>query len=391
MKRLLLLTIFILILPLTIRLLMGDPLLYSTQSYELFLSESPYTLLMNALSTFGDIRILFSVGLGLLSAYLLFKLTPKLGYYRALLILNPLFITLFTTLNLYTIAIPLALLSLKKPSLLRLLAPITALFSPLFALLMLLQLYFTEKKHLIYTAPLTLVFSLLALWPPLQQNIVVAEFGDAFGISLFILVLGIAEISFNWQTKSAALFAVLLILAPFFTPALIALSLFSSWYAAIFIRRLVKRTWLLSEAKTIIPWLAGCLFLFLLISHTLVLANAPPNQELVESLELIEGVVLAPPQLRPIISYYDVIAYDCSDCSIIDRLYETWQFDQATAILESERIRYILITQEMRSGGVWNRDNEGLLLLFHYSNYFTLLSDTDGLQLWRYERSSSRD
>ena len=51
------------------------------------------------------------------------------------------------------------------------------------------------------------------------------------------------------------------------------------------------------------------------------------------------------------------------------------------------RIEYILITDEMREGGVWWRKNEGLLFLLN-TDYFERVFDSESVEVYRVVYSS---
>jgi len=63
-----------------------------------------------------------------------------------------------------------------------------------------------------------------------------------------------------------------------------------------------------------------------------------------------------------------------------------WAVNESTMItftlLRSYNIRYIWITPEMRSGLVWNKDDEGLLFLLKNSETFKKVYSTYGYEIW---------
>ena len=409
----------LLLLPLLLRVFAGNPLSPGPGSYgflkagALSLTGTP-TLYTLFLAPLGDGRILSSVLLGLLAAYLFHRLAQVLfprqdeqAIALLLFLINPLFLSIFTGLSPYALAVPAALLCLvffytSRFLPVPLLVALVASLSPLFAALLLALLILRHQPRRVAVASLLLALpaSLLAAQPHLVlagTKALIAEFGAPLGFSLIYVAFALFGGVVQWgQRRDRApffLFAALLLLAPFLEAARIAAGLLAIPFAARFLSFLIRRRWRLRAAAGVTLLLTGCLLLFLLISHALVIASEEPTKRLVGTLAALppdEGVLLGPPELAPIIEAttthpaYVEPGCGAAACGDVARLYTTQRLTEAEPLLRRHGIRYLLITKEMRQGLVWNRDEEGLLFLLKHSAKFSLLASDGEQEIWRY-------
>jgi hypothetical protein len=409
----------LLLLPLLLRVFAGNPLIPGPGSYS-FLSSGATSLVGGPtvyslfLEPLGETRILTSILLGLLAAYLFHRLATVLfprpdeqAIALLLFLINPLFLSIFAGLSPYALAVPAALLCLvffytgrflPVPFLVALVASLSPLFAAL--LLVLLILRHLPRRFAVVSLLLAFPASLLAAQPQLglvDAKALIAEFGAPLGFSLiyvaFALIGGVVQWGQRRDRAPFLLFAALLLLAPFVEAARIAVGLFAIPFAARFLSFLIRRRWRLRAAADVTLLLTGCLLLFLLISHAIVIASEEPTKRLVGTLAALppdSGVVLGPPELSPIIgaltthSAYVEPGCGAAACGDVARLYASRRLGEAEPILRRLDIRYLLITKEMRQGLVWNRDEEGLLFLLKHSDRFSLLASDGEQEIWRY-------
>jgi hypothetical protein len=421
---LLLIGAFLLFFPFWLRVFAGDPLILGTASY-LQLNTAPTTLqpyaaLLRLLSPLGDTRILLSVFLGLLSLFLVNRLTGFLarrpaerGLVLLLFLINPLFLSIFTTFTPFTFVVPLALallLCVREGRFLfiPLLAGLITVFSPVAGLLLVLSLVLllpSRREALLFTLVVVCALAIiLALASPgafaYVLSLPIAEFGVPMGISFLYVSLAIFEGLLRWSEHrsrgaSAMLFA-LLALASYYPAALVGAGLAVAPFAALFVLRLLKRRWALREVRIFTLLLLLCSFLFLIITHLGVLRSQEPSRALVQTLAALppdSGVVLSPAELGPMVESIsghpvllsaDTCAHSKELCADIDRLYRARRLADAQEPLDKHHIAYLLITREMRDGRVWNRDDEGLLFLLQNSGRFAKLASDARYELWRY-------
>lgn len=409
----------LLLVPLLLRVLAGNPLIPGPASYSHLrpIVPSLYDLLFAPL---GELALLASVLFGIAAALLfrsicerLFQRREDQGLALLLFLINPLFLSVFTSLSPYSLAIPIALLCIlvvhhRRRFLTPLLVVLTAALSPLFAAVLLAFLFLLggNRRVLFVSFLLAVPASLLAgQWPGLLgiqmvgATTLVAEFGAPVGVSFLYVAFALFEGVARWNERRGRaaflLFLILCCLTPFAEAARIAVSLLSVTLAARFLTRLTRRRWHLQHARGVTFLLAACLLLFLLLTHILLIASEQPTRDLVRTLAALppdNSAVLAPPALGPIIEALTThtalpgscVGADAPGCTDILRLYGTMRLPEAEQLLQGHGIEYLLITQEMRNGGVWNRDDEGLLFLLNHSGRFVKIASDPEEELWLY-------
>lgn len=395
--------------PLAIRVLTQQPLLPAADSYKYLYGASlePYALLLRLLAPLGDARILLSLILGIISVVLFRRVAERLTSHDTLAVLlfllNPLFLSLFTSMTPLTLALPLGLLALDAvlARRFRLAALLLVFLGPVAPLLglgasLLFLFFLREWRHalpgIIVGALFLSLFNLLGLWRP-HLNFPVAEFGAPFGLSLLLCFLSLIEAILRWNERRRQLtvLTILLLVAapvgflPFASVATLPL-------AASFLGRLRSRRWALPDAQPVVLLLIGCTLLFLTLTNILAVARQAPSSNLFTTLAALppdEGKVLAPPSLAPIVAAtgHPVLEAEteCEEerCRAVQRLFSSWRVTDADPVLRSLNVTYLLITEEQRRTE-WNRDDEGLLFVLPNSPRFTLLIEDEEEQLWRY-------
>ncbi len=412
----------LLLVPLLLRVLAGNPLIPGAESYAhlhgLSQHAGAYDLFLTALSPLGDARILASVLLGLAAAYLFARLAKGLLRHEhertialLLFLVNPLFLSVFTAMTPMTLVVPLGLLAAVaakegRDRLLAVALPLTALLSPTAAAALAAALLLLTKRRR-PTAVASLVAlpaaaaSMLFLSPvTFIPSVQVAEFGAVNGLSLVLAGLAVMEGVAAWDEREGRaaflLFLAALAVSPLEQGFRVVAGFASSVLAAGLVARLARRKWSLRDAQPLVLLLVACLLLFLLLTHIGAITREPPTDKLVRTLAALPpdgGVVLSPPALSP---FVEALAghpalpreHECDSpserCNDVERLYYTWRMDDAEPILAEYNITYLLITQEMRDGAVWNRDDEGLLFLLDHSERFKRVAADPQEELWKY-------
>ncbi len=402
-----LLSSVLLVLPLLLRVLAGSPLIPGAESYAWLQSSDSYGVLIGYL---GEWSILFSPVLGLLSVFLFHKLTPRFARRKQtrqlallLFVINPVFLGVFTRLNPYTIAIPigLALLLTRRRVYHLPLELLLALVAPHLALLLLPALFTKERRTMVL--PLLLAAALTAIqgWPFHDFAPHLVEFGLPGGISILFLALALIELVRQWNRKQHRVlltwFVLLILLTPWNESACVLAGLVSTPLAALIVARLYRRKWTIKEAKPLALLLLACAFLFLVITNISMTVQDQPSAELLLVLDALPDeprVVLAPAAMTPLLKHFtqgQAIIDSCRDtprvCHDVEELYQTRKLEPAASLLERYNIRYLLITQEMREGGVWKHDEDGLLFLLKHSNSFELVASSSDEELWHYRQN----
>ena len=341
---------------------------------------------------FADPVILVSVALGVLSAYLFSRLAPKLTKsprLQALLILlfivNPVFLTLFTSVDPLVAAVPLAFLLLltQRRSTIVLGSLLLAFLHPLFAILFLAVTWKrTFLPATLLAAALIVIRSTSFHYPAIHF----VEFGYIHGMSLLLVTLALIECVRRWPERKPLIpFLALLAFTPFTDAAIVLVGLASAPLAAVLIDALERRRWKIKEAKPLTLLLIGCGLLFLFLTHTAMLINAEPTKDTADLLRLLpEGsVVLTPAEFAPAIERFSratplIITEDTQPLFMMRKQAE------ADTIMLRYDITHLIITQDMRAQ--WNHDEDGLLFLLKHSEHFERLGGTSTMEVWRFEK-----
>lgn len=394
--------------PLVLRVLNNDPLLAGTESY---LIQGLYGRLVEPL---GTSVVMISVILGVVSVHLFTLLEQRFtkgGYAPILFIINPLFIGLFTIRSQFTLVLPLLLFTflmadrranrtkgkIDWPSIILTQIPLILILfiSPISAFFTAFGLLLIDKRQSL----IGLILITLLAWvaPPINQGpLLITEFGQPLGISLFFVALGLAESVILWSQKRARksilIYLLLLCASFYFVGARVLASIASVVLSARLLYRFSRRKWLLKNARSLTLLLLACSFLFLLLTQISTVTHEEPTKELVTLISDLPndgGTLLTPNNLAPIVSglsKHKIINDHCGKeiCPDIKQLYHSWRSKDASDVLDKREIKYLIITKEMRDGTVWNRDEEGLLFLLKHSKRFKKISSNTKEELWKY-------
>lgn len=412
------------VLPLALRYSHGHPLISDVEFYKNVTHPETKNLVFNFLTQswppiLDSQYILFvSIILGLSSLVLFFFIVEKLLrdeekslLSAVVLAFSPLFIYLFTTFNVYTICVPVALLSLffitRKsfwvvPALI-LLSALDFLFFVISFFLAMIFLYFEREKELAFWTALlalisTVIFSFV-LTGYLTVKIFSASlssyfilFGMDAGISFFLLCLGVSGFLSLWNRKPSYkywLFSLIFvfILSLFFASGKIFFNFFLSSLTAVFAVFLLRREWSIVSIRNFTLLLVACGVLF---SSTMIIdsiVTADPTVELVDSLKFLgdlpEAKVLSHPKNGFFIEYFSSQkAFVSSTSELPDDIFYSRNLEQVSSFMRENNLRYVLVTPIMRSGQVWGKKDEGLLFLLNYDDSFQKIYFKNMITIW---------
>jgi|GEM_PF-3119378 len=389
--------------PLLQRSFAGSPLIPAPESYAALAGKGVYSLLLNALASLGDMVVLVSVLIGLASAALAHILAARFTKNKEtrmllviLFLISPFFVATFTRLAPETLGIPLLLLCLlfKRRLARGLTALVLALVNPALALPALIALLFLKQDKRSWLPGIVAAIPLALLVTRPSYTTPLLELGTVGGLSFIIVTLALIEAALRWrdasQRRAIVLFVLALLVAPWHPSLFILAGLASIPLAAQLITRLDRRTWIVADARPLTLLLIGCSLLFLLLVHEGMVAAQEPSLNTVRTLVLARGgVMLAPPELAPIISHFSGAQplLDKRSCTLkpslcldVTTLYDARRLADAQPIIQRYGITSLLITKEMREGGVWRYDEDGLLFLLAHSDSFLKVSDAP--ELW---------
>lgn len=377
----------------------------------------------------------------LLIYWLLNKLKAKTGEsFIALLfiVVSPVFISIFTTINTMALPTALTLISvlfyLSKNKILKLLCYLVLIivipWSLYFTLSALFFIFFLEKTKVTKNSqakklpmPLFIVTLLLLVYAvfvslkygfynnvifhyylPLQSSvfsIFISDMGGVYGISGFVVLLFLFGFFLTWKDKLKLKYFyyafILLILTSFFvTPTKIFLLILTSTLAAKAFLFLYNKKWdqRILKTATILAVVCGILFSF--VSFETRMINSQPKADIMRSL-----VFLQDQEPGLVFSHYnnglwiqEVAQKEVFSTSILtdkksalamlnlsDSLFYSQDLDQTLRLMDLNGVKYIYVTPDMKQGLVWE-EREGLLFLMDNAPNFEKIYDQNQIEIW---------
>ncbi|MBW2996295.1 hypothetical protein KY332_03270 [Candidatus Woesearchaeota archaeon] len=405
------------------------------------LTKSPYLpqpyhllLIFNPLLA----SILIPLICGILSIILLYLILKQLNIQPlnkatilTAFIISPLFIFLFATSNQFALPLPITLLAFLFfikgknyfiPSLLLFaIMPIFGILPSIISILLIL-IYTINNKETIkyfYTITAAILIILLTYHLPfifyyslpnsiklLNKNILtnlISDLGSNIGFGIFTILLAFVGLYTVWKTKkqiTAYLLLLALILLSFLIQELnIYLFPIISIFAGFGLSNLIKMKWKIDLIKTLTIILIICGLLFSTLSYINRIAESSPTKEAISSLEWlkqnsaktdvvfshhskahwIETIAQRPTILNSQIYYIPDAKSRINDSTI---MLSSRNFKLTKSLLDKYNIKYIYIDNEMKTGQVWTRQEQGLQFLFRNQETFEQVYNKDNIEIW---------
>ncbi len=384
---------------------------------------------------------------GILSLFLVYLLLKSINLgqndiFFSIIILatTPIFLFKFTTFSPDIIGFPLFLLGLvlffrgyyASIFFLGATAFINIMY-PFIALVIIAGDYFTRRKKLwisvanVAAIVITLVAGIfllninyLAAFIPVKLGLngFLIEFGAIKGFAIAMIGLAIIGL-FSWWNKEISKTPVLvtiillLVVSFFFDSSRLQIALLLALFAGFSISYLANREWEIVQLKSVTLLLILCILVF---SAVLMLNYQVKNiqEQKMTAISYISsaGVTSAVDIAGNITSigsdtvlsverngflieyaakkkaYLDDNSYMFSDYlakkKIAEKIYYSRNLQELETMLKSEKINYIFVDGEMRTGEVWNGRYEGLLFFLENSDRFTKVFYDDSVQIYRY-------
>ncbi|MGC9032255.1 MAG: hypothetical protein ACP5H9_02495 [Candidatus Woesearchaeota archaeon] len=153
-----------------------------------------------------------------------------------------------------------------------------------------------------------------------------------------------------------------------------------------------ERKWELKKLKYWSILLIVCGIFFIAMSIDLKIANQRPDSSDIDALnalkELKEGFVLSHQNYGFWIEYFSNKKSFINNLNInlikdeASLLFYSYNLSLSYNLIKEYNIRYVFITPEMKTGLVWNKDDEGLLFLMKNSNRFKNLYKKNNYEIW---------
>ena len=414
-----------------------DYLSYSGSEY-IF---NPYHYILASLSSIINLGLLlrlFPFIFGILSLLIFYNILKKIGielnarFLTGLIFaLSPIFIYFFTLPNQHTIPFFLNLVAFyfflsKGPYFLIsilsfMVIPFFGLSHAIVGFLAILSYGLSNKKMMSkVTAPfiVLLIASLIKYIPfyskyPLPHspsfitfnvfNSFISDFGAliAFGIfALLLSLLGLITLKKSYQNIIFYfLSALLLISSYYFVPLRIYINLLFAFLIANTLNMFIKRKWEMKIIKHLTLLAIICGLLFSTISYVDRISNLDPDVEIISSLEWlknqkkgivfshyekgfwIEDIANKPVVMDGLFDYSPEVEQRYNDSITI---FNSRNLKTTTEIFDKYNVVYIWIDEKMKTGQVWENENQGLLFLLKNSEKFKRVYSLDKVEIWTY-------
>jgi uncharacterized membrane protein len=171
--------------------------------------------------------------------------------------------------------------------------------------------------------------------------------------------------------------------------------------AGIALATLIKMKWKLKVIRNISILLLFCGLLFSSVSYTVRIAEAQPNNELIQALDWIRensnegdvvfshyanGFWVESRALRPVVldslsDYSSEFEQRLSDSNTI---FSSWDIEKTKKKLSEYDVEFILITNDMYEGLVWEEPEQELAYLLRNSETFKKEYENSYVGVWRY-------
>jgi len=377
--------------------------------------------------------------ISLILFYLILKelyVEPNVIYFSLiLLILSPPFIYIFSSYNSFTLTTFILFLMfylfINKNEMSNLLSYLLIFIIPFFGYefsvlaLALILIYCIKQKEIkrFYISLLVSIISLsLAYLPLLSQHgfsesltigkssvykSLFSDLGSNFGISIFIIFLGFFGLSYLWFYKYKyyhvyLCLIILLIFTFYFDKFIIYLNFLLVFLSGSGLINLIRSKWESETIRKLTLWLLIIGILFSTATFVNETSKQDPSKNLYEALNFLKNYDNKESVVFSHYSYGIYINSIADKKNIMDskflyapnlnerykdseKLFYTRDYDVASDIIKKYNIEYILITEKMKDGLVWEED-EGLLFLLNSIKSYKLIYRNNEVEIWRIEK-----
>jgi len=432
-----------------------DGLSYGGREY----SPHIYHLILAGASNIIPLNILLFILpfiLGISSLILFYLILKKLRQKRQLislsiliLIMSPIFIYLFTTINQNTLPIFLNLIAiylfLSKPKhkylflskprnkkYLFAIIPLTlaAFFGPLHAVAPIIFLFFLastknkKSKAIKLSIPATIILLFYHLPFYLKNGIhlspnfvkinffnsFISEFGPLISFGIFAIILTLMGIMNLKENKKTTLFYIITLGLLFISYHIINLRIYLNFIVAFLAAHsfliLINQKWELKTIKKLTVLIIVCGLLFSTVVQLNTLSNSDPAQDIKFSLEWlknqppgkvfshyskgfwIQGMAEKPTIMDPLFNNAPNLETTYKDSEL---LFNSRRIKNNTEIINKYDITYIWIDKKMKSGQVWINQDQGLLFLLQHSDNFKNIYSLNNIEIWMYTKKNNQN
>jgi len=396
-----------------------DPLVEKNFMGKSYILLAPFLFLGYEKSIFLVLAMLLA--LTLLMIHLIFE---KNHIFLFLLLISPFFIEYFIKFNDYSILIPLLAICgymLQRRYYWILLIPYCLIafldyLSGVFIFFVVLILSYRKQLKsyhvLLYLMPLLIFFEFPKNHFFFTKNILerlFVEFGAAGGIAipmLFIAIIGLYVLRKNMIQVSYILLTAIILSFFKLDSALLLINLLLVYIASHLILHLINNKWESNILKQASIALIFCTLLFSGISYTNTIMDKQNDLKLINSLEWLNKATDENSIVFTHYTYGYKVKFFAERRVLLDSqltnirnsdekyedsltIFESRNLAKTLQLLERYQIDYVLVTNEMKHGLVWNKDNEGLVFVAKNYNEFQEVFNNDEVTIYSINYSIS--
>ncbi len=379
--------------------------------------------------------------LGVISSLLFFLILKNFGISvkhnflaTILFVFSPIYIDSFVFSQSFSFAILLFLLAfylfMKENIFVNFVSMILFLTMPLFGiahvicstlLILFYAIKYSKMKKFWWVFTPVLVFSIIYLIPLYTQyyvpnpsfvyhnlfSLFISGLGIYPGISLFSIISFFIAIFMTWTHKKELypiylLSSLFIIGALFIKSFILYLNLIVSIFAAITILKLSKAKWEIKLIKNLTILVLICGILFSTVSEISIIVTAQPDSQIMSSLTWLSknavnrnAIVLSHYSNGYIIEYWSKLPVFMDEnynfysdaqlrYNISNEIFYSRDLKKTKALMSINHITYIYINNEMKSGKVWVKPEEGLLLLLKDNETFNMIYNNSDSEIWQF-------
>lgn len=225
-----------------------------------------------------------------------------------------------------------------------------------------------------------------------------SDLGVLEGFGIFHVLMALVGIIAAWKLKrryfDIYLAGILLLLAYFFRVTSLSILLNSVFaiLAGFGAQRLLELKWESQTVKYLASMLVLCGIIFSFVSFSVFLQRALPDAELTDFLQVVyektdDSIILSHWQyglsINSIANRRVIGTTLVSNQEVTDPIFYSRNYDNVRKLLNQSSISYIIVSDEMKHGLVWESKDQGLLFLLGKAPAFSKVAASEHYELWK--------
>lgn len=220
-----------------------------------------------------------------------------------------------------------------------------------------------------------------------------SDLGGIFGIGTFTAILILISAIILWPKKEYMQF---ILVSTFLSAAVACPSLLpfilpiTSILAGYSLSYLFKRKWELNSLRTLTLFVIFLGLLFSAISYSTTHSKDNPSQEIINALQSVEpGTIITAKEysnwanIKHQTLLHQIVPVQEQQQNDANAILYSNDLEKTKKLLQKYQVNYILITQEMKQGLVWEEENFGLAFLVNNNETFKRIPTDNSIELYR--------